>query len=132
MVETPLLPTPGSAVVCDDDPVVRRIVTAVLQRAGFGPVVCTALAADAVRLAEQLRPDVVVLDLSLEHEFGLDAVPDLHRVSPSTRVVVFSSARHGKALARRSDVHAVIDKVSMASASELETVLRSLRTPQRS
>ncbi len=45
--------SPRTAVVCDDDPVVRRIVTAVLQRRGFGRIEQTPFASEAV---ERPRP----------------------------------------------------------------------------
>ena len=116
-----------TAVVCDDDPVVRRIVTAVLTRCGYDSVVGTPLASEAAQLVADMRPDVVVLDLVLESESGLDVVPQMRASAPGTPIVVFSSARQDKELAREAGVHAVIDKVSMANADALERVILALR-----
>ena len=108
------------AVVCDDDPVVRRIVTAVLQRMGYAPVEQTEFASEAVDLAEALQPSVIVLDLSLDGESGLDAIPELRKVAPASRIVVYSGSEAMKIPARRAGAHVVLNKVSMTSLSDLE------------
>jgi PAS domain S-box-containing protein len=45
---------------------------------------------EAVRLATEQQPDVVLLDLAMPVMDGLQAIPELRRVSPSTRIVVLS------------------------------------------
>ncbi len=112
-----------TAVVCDDDPVVRRIVSAVLHRSGFSRIEQTEFATEAVDLAEALQPEVVVLDLRLDGESGLDAIPELRAVAPRSRIVVYSAVDSMKSSARRAGAHAVLDKVSMASAAELEQLV---------
>ncbi|MYT22169.1 response regulator, partial [Streptomyces sp. SID7760] len=57
--------------VVDDDPTVSEVVAGYLDRAGF----TVRLAADgpaALRAAEELRPDLVVLDLMLPGMDGLE------------------------------------------------------------
>ena len=117
------------ALVCDDDPVVRRIVTAVLQRSGYSRVEQTEFASEALDLAESLQPDVIVLDLTLEGESGLDAIPELRSVAPESRIVVYSGSEAMKVPARRAGAHAVLSKVSMASVSELERAVREGAAP---
>jgi DNA-binding NarL/FixJ family response regulator len=46
---------------------------------------------DAVRLADDLRPDVVLLDLSLPDADGADMLFNLMDVAPEARVIVLSS-----------------------------------------
>jgi DNA-binding response OmpR family regulator len=116
----------GTAVVCDDDPMVRRIVTAVLTRCGFESIVGTPLASEAARLVAKLHPDVVVLDITLELESGLDAIPLMRASSPETTIVVYSSARKGKLWAREAGAHFVIDKLSISDARGLEAALQAL------
>jgi DNA-binding NarL/FixJ family response regulator len=53
----------------------------------------------AVRLAEELRPDVVMLDLAMPNLDGWEAIPLLRRSAPEARIVVLS----GFPLNRMSD-----------------------------
>lgn len=117
------------AVVCDDDPVVCRIVSAVLQRCGYHDVEQTPFATEAVDLAQAIQPDLVVLDLNLEGESGLDAIPELRHVAPDARIVVYSGSPSMKGPARRAGAHVVLDKVSMASVEELVRVATDFESP---
>lgn len=44
----------------------------------------------AVRLAEELQPDVVMLDLAMPNLDGWEAIPLLRRVAPDAQIVVLS------------------------------------------
>ena len=46
---------------------------------------------DAVQLTADLQPDVVVLDLTMPHMDGLEALPRILEAAPNTKVVVLSS-----------------------------------------
>jgi DNA-binding NarL/FixJ family response regulator len=46
---------------------------------------------EALRLAEELRPDVVLVDIDLGRESGLDVVRDLAALTPAPRVVLIST-----------------------------------------
>ncbi|MBI5443405.1 MAG: response regulator transcription factor [Deltaproteobacteria bacterium] len=45
---------------------------------------------EAIRCADTLRPDLVILDLSMPRTGGLEALGEIKRVSPGTRVVVLT------------------------------------------
>lgn len=51
--------------------------------------------AEAVRLADELQPDVVVLDLALPVLDGLQALPRIRALAPATAVVVLSGFDSG-------------------------------------
>lgn len=75
----------------DDSPDVRRLVrTALRFRAGFQIVGEAGDGAEAIALAERLRPDVVVLDLGLPDLTSRDVISGIRARSPRTKVVVFS------------------------------------------
>jgi len=75
----------------DDVVDVRRLVrTALRFRGGFEVVGEAADGSDAVRLAGELHPDVVVLDLGLPDLAGRDVLTRIRDESPKSKVVVFS------------------------------------------
>ena len=49
--------------------------------------------AEAVSLAEALRPDVVLMDLHMPSMDGIEATRRVRRVSPGSRVVIVTAAR---------------------------------------
>ncbi|MBI3965916.1 MAG: response regulator transcription factor [Chloroflexi bacterium] len=78
--------------VVDDHPIVREGLVAVLgDEADLVVVGATGSAEDAVGLARHVEPDVVLLDLELPGTDGVAAIPELLRVAPSARVVVFTA-----------------------------------------
>ena len=44
----------------------------------------------AVRLAAELEPDVIMLDLAMPRLDGWEAIPSLKRVAPNSRIIVLS------------------------------------------
>jgi DNA-binding NarL/FixJ family response regulator len=80
-----------SIVLADDHPVVRRGMRALLEgEADFAVVGEAGDGLEAVRLAERLRPDVLVLDLMMPALSGLEALRAVRQRAPRTRVVVLS------------------------------------------
>lgn len=45
---------------------------------------------EAIELAGSLEPDIVVLDISMPRMDGLTAIPEIHRLSPKSRILVLS------------------------------------------
>jgi DNA-binding NarL/FixJ family response regulator len=77
----------------DDEPAVRTILRSALRvRGGFEVVGEAATGDDAARLAGQLRPDVVVLDLALPDLAPRHVLVRTRRASPTSRIVVFSGS----------------------------------------
>jgi DNA-binding NarL/FixJ family response regulator len=77
--------------VADDHAGVRKALAAVLDLIGFQVVGQATDGAEAVALATQLAPDLVVMDLSMPILNGLDATRLLREALPATPVVVFTA-----------------------------------------
>jgi len=76
----------------DDTPEIRQVLRALLGVTGELEVVGEARdGREAISLAEQHQPDVVVLDIAMPVMTGLDAIPEIARVSPETSIVMFSA-----------------------------------------
>ncbi len=81
--------TRGSVLVVDDEPVITDVVSRYLERAGYS----TRVAADgleALRLATDAAPDLVVLDLMLPGLDGFEVLRELHARQP-TRVIMLTA-----------------------------------------
>ena len=81
-----------TVVVTDDDGVLRQLIKLVLERSSAYTVVGEASAAEeCISVVGALQPDIVLLDLGLPGMDGLDAIPQLKVVAPSSLVVVLSA-----------------------------------------
>ena len=76
----------------DDHPVVRAGVSSMLQAAhGIEVVAQAGNGAEAIRQAELLKPDVMLLDIRLPGTSGMDICHTLRRRVPGTRVLLLTS-----------------------------------------
>lgn len=67
---------------------------------------------EAVEMAELLRPDLIMLDLSMPVMNGVEAACELKRLMPMTPIIVFSeySDVFSEREARRTGVAAIVSK----------------------
>lgn len=78
--------------VVDDESVVRDGVAAILSFQSDMKVVGEAEdGVRAVELARQTKPDVVLLDMRMPKQSGLETIPKIKEVSPSSHVLVLTS-----------------------------------------
>jgi DNA-binding NarL/FixJ family response regulator len=83
--------TRPTVLVADDHRQFREALVALLELDGFEVVGQAADGADAVALAKQVRPDVVVMDLSMPVLNGLDATRLVRDALPATPVLVLTA-----------------------------------------
>ncbi|PHK96608.1 nitrogen regulation protein NR(I) [Pseudoroseomonas rhizosphaerae] len=76
--------------VADDDRAIRTVLSQALGRAGY-TVRATSSAATLWRWVEEGAGDLVITDVVMPDENGLDLVPRIRRVRPELRVVVMSA-----------------------------------------
>jgi PAS domain S-box-containing protein len=99
-VPLPQPPAPLGAlrvVLADDAEDIRLLLRLSLTTAhGFDVVAEAADGRQAVELAAAHRPDVVLLDLSMPVMDGLQAIPEIRRLSPDTRIVILSGFDQGR------------------------------------
>lgn len=75
----------------DDHQVLREGLRLLLEGEGDMVVVSEAgTGQDAIRLALELHPDVIVMDLGLPDGSGIDVIQEIHSQEPSMRFVVLS------------------------------------------
>jgi len=78
--------------IADDHPVVRDGLAAMLgTQPDFAVVATAANGQEAVRLAAELKPDVVLLDLEMPELDGVEALVRMRAASPAVRALVFTA-----------------------------------------
>lgn len=83
---------PIRILVVDDESVVRDGVVAILSFQTDMKVVGEAEdGIKAVEIAKQTKPDVVLLDMHMPKQNGLESIPKLKEVSPKSRILVLTS-----------------------------------------
>ena len=90
---------PVTLLVVDDHTLFRRGLIALLgQDAGLQVVGEAGDAAEALRLAPQLQPQVILMDNHLPGVMGVDAIRGLREVAPASRVLMLTVSEDGQDL----------------------------------
>jgi DNA-binding NarL/FixJ family response regulator len=76
----------------DDHPLTREALSSLLAQHDFDVVGEASDGLEAIELAEQLHPELVLLDLSMPGMGGLEALPKLRAAAPDCEVVVLTAS----------------------------------------
>ena len=118
--------------VVDDHPMIRQGLAATIAAERELHFVGEAAdGADAVRLIPAAAPDVVLIDLMMPHMDGIATIQALRPLLPSTRFVLLTSLLDATQVKRAVEAGASGYLLKNASAQELVTVIRSVRTGAR-
>ena len=113
--------------IVDDHPIVTDGVVANLTAAADIEVVATGTsAADAFTIVAAHAPDVLILDLELGGESGLDAIPRVKAASARTRIVVFSAYAGEERVATAFERGADSYVLKGTPSDELVAVIRAI------
>jgi len=78
--------------IVDDHPLTRDALAGLLAQNGFDVVGQAGSGAEAIEQAGKLRPDLVLLDLSMPEMSGLEALPRVRTAAPGAEVVVLTAS----------------------------------------
>ena len=121
------MPDAVRVALCDDHAVVRSGLRRILEAEADLEVVGEAGSVkEAVALAADSRPDVIVMDLGLPDGSGINATADVLRVSPATRVLVLTVHDDIAYLRRAFEAGAVGYLVKEAADIELVLAVRQV------
>ena len=118
--------------VVDDHPIVRSGISAVLAtQADFDVVGEAADGAEAVRVAADLAPDIVLMDLRMPNKNGVDATAEILRERPATRIVVLTTYASDGEMLRAIEAGAVGYLLKDVRHDELFRALRAVVRGER-
>ena len=111
-----------SVLLVDDSAEVRDIVRSFLERGQTGFTVCgeATNGLEAIKQAEILKPDFVLIDLRMPIMNGIETATVLKRLLPKTQIVLFSNYTDeiGKALAAAVGIDLVLPKGSLTDMAQ--------------
>ena len=83
--------------VVDDTIFMRTVLKKMLTEAGFNVIGEAGNGIQAIEMAQQLKPDIITLDITMPEMDGIEAIEKILEVSPDTRIIMCSAmGQHSK------------------------------------
>lgn len=121
---------PGARVkvlVCDDSPLMRRVIADLLTESGFEVVGAATNGAELAAKVKELRPDVITLDVEMPKMDGITAVRNLMMTNPTPVVMVSSLTARGADATIRALEAGAVDAIQKPSGNSGRTAWLPLR-----
>jgi DNA-binding NarL/FixJ family response regulator len=125
-VPSPQAQAQPRAIICDDDPTSRHLVTQVLENCDVAVLAETDGVPNLLAVVELAKPEIVVLDLWLEGTTGTIAVPEIRKLSPRTLIIVYSAYEEWRDKALAAGAAAFVAKPHF---DQLEAAILRLTPP---
>lgn len=118
---------PIRVLVTDDHTLVRQGISHLLNDSdGFEVVGEAGSATEALALAQESRPDVVLLDISLPDKSGLDVAKELREALPDTKIIMLTMHDDAAYVLRAVDAGAEGYVLKDAGPSELRSAVTAV------
>jgi DNA-binding NarL/FixJ family response regulator len=122
------LPAPIRVMVVDDHPVWRDGIRADLESSGTATVVAEASdGGEAIELAREAMPEVVLMDLRLPTVAGVEATSRIVEESPHVRVLILSASGEEADVLEAVKVGATGYLLKSATSTEIAEAVRRVR-----
>jgi DNA-binding NarL/FixJ family response regulator len=77
--------------IVDDEKAVRSALGRLLATRGEWKIVGEAVdGAEGIQKAKELRPDVIIMDVTMPEMSGLEATPEVKKALPATEILIFT------------------------------------------
>ena len=81
--------------LADDHTILRQGLAKLLEsESGFKVIGEASDGRDVVRKVEELRPDIVVMDIGMPHLNGIEATRQIKKIQPHSRIIILSQHSH--------------------------------------
>lgn len=112
--------------IVDDHDVVRHAVREILEMQNWEVAGEAANGLEAIRLTEELKPDAILMDVTMPGMDGLDATSEITKCNPHANVLILTMHEHSSLLnlAQRYGAKGVLTKAR--AMNELTPALRAI------
>jgi CheY-like chemotaxis protein len=106
-----------TVLVVDDNAVIRKLLAAAFLSDGFKTCVEAENGKEGIDQARLIKPDLIVLDLSMPVMTGLQAAPELRKMLPKTPIVLFTLYGQdlSQVLVSEAGINLVLEKTASLS-----------------
>jgi DNA-binding NarL/FixJ family response regulator len=119
-----------TVLVVDDHLTFAELLSGALEASGMTPVGIASSAAQAVAMARDLQPDIVVMDIEMPHQDGLAATRRVREEAPGAVVAVVTAHRDPDWVVRAAQAGASAFVPKDGSLAEMIDVLSRVRPGQ--
>jgi DNA-binding response OmpR family regulator len=117
-----------SVLVIEDDSVMSESIAEIVREAGFHPVMVATLGEARAAIAHD-RPGLVILDLTLQAEFGADFLDELADTPDCPAVVIVSAFRLAEMIGHRFGVPVVMKPFAIDAL--FRAIAKAIASPDR-
>jgi DNA-binding NarL/FixJ family response regulator len=122
-----VIPAPISVLITDDEPLFVEMIQALLAAEEEIAVIATARDGQAaVRLAEELCPDVIIMDVSMPVMDGIEATRRIREQNPDANVLILTGGTTAGDIDRSRKAGAAVYLTKDRIATELVAEIRRL------
>jgi CheY-like chemotaxis protein len=101
-----------TVLVVDDSAVIRKMLASAFLSDGFETCIEAENGKEAIDVAKQSKPDLIILNLSMPVMNGLQSAPELRKISPQAPIILFTL--YGRNLAQteasKAGINLVVEK----------------------
>jgi DNA-binding NarL/FixJ family response regulator len=120
-----------SVLIADDHKAFREGLTSLLREEDDIQIVGAACnGVEAAKLAEELRPNIIVTDVSMPTMGGIEAIKQIRMVSPKTAFVVLSAFSYDSYVVAAVDAGASAYLLKTQGVEEIAEAIRSVHSGQ--
>jgi DNA-binding NarL/FixJ family response regulator len=120
------MPRPANALIIDDEPHVRVLLTAILKQLGVRTIWEAEDGPSGIEKVAQQKPDFVLLDLNLPLMSGLEVLEKLKAANPEIPVIVISAQSTVRTVNRVKELGAAGYVVKYSHKTELTQMISEL------
>ena len=118
----------NKALIVDDHPFIRATVKYLLKQEGFDKIFEAGNGADAMQIAREERPDLVILDLAMPKLGGLEVISRIKALEVPCKILVLTSCRAEFVAARCMRAGAMGFVAKTGELDELQKAIRAIRS----